>query len=143
MTTIHAVQHSPRGNGLARERNCMVSSLWCDRFSVSFVGIVVPALPVPVHASAVKTKRTKNQKKKTHKHTHKIVDGSPCAPRWPRNCGSPCGAARGKDQPRRRAIPTPRCRATVAARVPRGGERDIVPPATKRPPTYQASRYHG
>lgn len=69
MTTIHAVQHSPRGNGLARERNCMVSSLWCDRFSVSFVGIVVPALPVPVHASAVKTKRTKNQKKK-HTNTH-------------------------------------------------------------------------
>lgn len=51
----------------------MVSSLWCDRFSVSFVGIVVPALPVPVHASAAKrneTKQTKPKKKTTHTHIH-------------------------------------------------------------------------
>lgn len=51
----------------------MVSSLWCDRFSVSFVGIVVPALPVPVHASAAIERnepKTKKKKKNTHTNTH-------------------------------------------------------------------------
>lgn len=114
MTTIHAVQHSPRGNGLARERNCMVSSLWCDRFSVSFVGIVVPALPVPVHASAVKTKRTKNQKKKhTNTHTQNRGWQSLCAEmaselRFAMRCGSrqrPAAKARNSDA----AVPCDRC----------------------------------
>lgn len=48
----------------------MVSSLWCDRFSVSFVGIVVPALPVPVHASAAIERNEPKKKKKTHTNTH-------------------------------------------------------------------------
>lgn len=93
----------------------MVSSLWCDRFSVSFVGIVVPALPVPVHASAAKrkTKQTKKKKKNTHTHTQNRGWQSLCAEmaselRFAMRCGSrqrPAAKARNSDA----AVPCDRC----------------------------------
>lgn len=96
----------------------MVSSLWCDRFSVSFVGIVVPALPVPVHASAAKQNETNQTKpKKNHAHTHAHTQNrgwqSLCAEmaselRFAMRCGSrqrPAAKARNSDA----AVPCDRC----------------------------------
>lgn len=95
----------------------MVSSLWCDRFSVSFVGIVVPALPVPVHASAAiernEPKTKKKKKKHTQTHTQNRGWQSLCAEmaselRFAMRCGSrqrPAAKARNSDA----AVPCDRC----------------------------------
>lgn len=121
-------------SGLVRKRIRMVSSS-----SGAIVFLYHLLVLLCLFCRSLSMHRWQNEKNVDSTPRH----GSPCAPRWPRNCGLPCGAARGRGQPRRRAIPTPRCRATVAARVPPGGERDIVQPATKRLPTFRASRYHG